>query len=258
MKLLIKRLANSNVGVHLRNYLNIKPVYVSIDKKKYPLSVSDAFLWRTDNGYSTIFKYSDILNLFYELDDSWVEIHIYTKSNELIKIEKIDKLNLSNEFEISSKRLNGVEDFGVFYIYHFTKKTTVLTEKDIISNRCYVGYSLNNNLYSFVHGNTLGSYTNTFHNNIYMNNSVKTSLFKNQSYTLQKHFENFDRTELFFSNPTAKKLKVSLDNKNFEMKPNCSLVVEVNNSIITIKSNCYFLRPTVFSYRGKFVDVHHS
>ena len=117
---------------------------------------------------------------------------------------------------------------------------------------------LNNNLHSFVHGNIYGSYTNIFRNEIYLNDSVKTSLFKNQVYTLQKYFENFDRTELFFINPTSEVIKLSIDGKNFELKPKCSLVMETNNSIITIKSNCYFLRPTVFSYKGKFVDVHHS
>ena len=37
--------------------------------KKYSITVSDAF-WRTDSGYTTKFKYSDILNLFYKIKDS--------------------------------------------------------------------------------------------------------------------------------------------------------------------------------------------
>ena len=36
----------------------------------------------------------------------------------------------------------------------FFENTKDLNNKDIISNRCYLGYSKNNNLYSFVHGNT--------------------------------------------------------------------------------------------------------
>lgn len=258
MKLLIKKLIHSNIGIFIRNFLNVKPVYLTLRNKNYPISSSDAFLWRTDNGFSTKFKYSDILNLFYGLSNSWVEFHFYTKNNELIEIKKIDNLKLSNEFEITSSYLNGIKDYGTFYIYHYTKETTSITEKDMISNRCYVGYSLNNNLHSFVHGNTIGSYTNTFRNKIYFNDIVKTSVFKNQFYTIQKYFENFDRIELFFVNPTSKRIKFSIDNKNFELKPKCSLVLETNNLIITIKSNCYFLRPTIFNYKGKFFDVHHS
>ena len=35
-------------------------------------------------------------------------------------------------------------------------------------------------------------------------------------------------------------------------------MVEIKNSIISIKSNCVFFRPTIFSYKGKYLDVHIS
>ena len=89
MKSLVKKLANTDIGILLRNSLNIKPVSLKHFKKDYPISVSDAFLWRTDNGYKTKFKYSDILNLFYKIKDSWVEFHFFSKNNELIKIENL-------------------------------------------------------------------------------------------------------------------------------------------------------------------------
>ena len=66
------------------------------------------------------------------------------------------------------------------------------------------------------------------------------------------------KSELFFTNPTSKIVKFSIDNKNFELKPNYSLLVEIRNSIVSIKSNCLFLRPTIFSYKDKYLDVHHS
>lgn len=257
MKSLVKKLANTNIGILLRNSLNFKPVCLNVFKKDYPTSVSDAFLWRTDNGYKTKFKYSDILNLFYKIKNSWVEFHFYSKNNELLKIEKVDDLNLSNEFEISSKYLNNLEDYGTFYIYHFSKNTNNLNN-DIISNRCYLGYSQNNNLYSFVHGNTFGKFTSILSNKIFSTDIVKTSLFKNYTYTIQKYFDGFNKNELFFTNPTSKTIKFSIENKNFQLKPNFSLLVEIKNSIISIKSNCLFFRPTIFSYKGKYLDVHHS
>ena len=121
MKSLVKKLANTNIGILFRNSLHFKPVQLKLFEKDYPISISDAFLWRTDNGYKTKFKYSDILNLFYKIKNSWVEFHFYSKNNELIKIEKVNDLNLSNELEISSKYLNNLEDYGTFYIYHFSK-----------------------------------------------------------------------------------------------------------------------------------------
>jgi len=258
MKLLVKKLANTNIAILLRNSLNFKPVSLKHFEKDYPISVSDAFLWRTDNGYKTKFKYSDILNLFYKIKNSWVEFHFYSKNNELIKIEKVNNLNLSNELEISSKYLDNLEDYGTFYIYHFSENTKDLNNKDIISNRCYLGYSQNNNLYSFVHGNTLGKFTSIFSKENILTDIVKTSLFKNHTYTIQKYFDNLDKNELLFTNPTSKKIKFSIENKNFELKPNYSLLVEIKTPIISIKSNCLFFRPTIFSYKGKYLDVHHS
>ena len=47
---------------------------------------------------------------------------------------------------------------------------------------------------------------------------VKTSLFQNHTYTIQKYFDDFDKNELFFTNPTSKTLKFSVDNKKLQIK----------------------------------------
>ena len=258
MKSLVKKIANTNIGILFRNSINFKPAQFKHFEKKYPISVSDTFLWRTDKGFKTKFKYSDILSLFYKIKNSWVELHFYSKNNELIKVEKVNNLNLSNEIEINSRYLNDLEDYGIFYIYHFSDDTKYLTNNDIISNRCYLGYSKNNNLYSFVHGNTFGKYTGIFPNKTILTDVVKTSLFQNHTYTIQKYFDDFDKNELFFNNPTNKTIRFSIENRNLKLKPNCSLLVETQNPIISIKSNCLFFRPIIFSYKGKYLDVHHS
>ena len=258
MKSLAKKFANTNIGILLRNSLKFRSIQSKLFEKDYPICISDAFLWRTDNGYKTKFKYSDILNLFYKVENSWVEFHFYSKSSELIKIEKVDDLNFSNELEISSKYLNNLEDYGTFYIFHFSENTKSLNNKDIISNRCYLGYSQNNNLYSFVHGNTLAKFTSIVSKENILNDIVKTSLFQNHTYTIQKYFDGFDKNELFFTNPTSKKIKFSIEKKKYELKPHCALLVEIKNSIISIKSNCLFFRPTIFSYKNQYLDVHHS
>lgn len=260
MKLLLKKIAKSKVATIIRNTLNIKPIYLKTFEKDYFTTISDAFLWRTDNGYKTKFKYSDILSLFYKIHDSHVELHFYTKENKLIKIKKINYLNISNEVEITSPFLNNIDDYGVFYIYHYLKKKDDLGYNGIISNRCYLGYSKNNNLYSFVHGNILAKYTNIScnDNDKISSDIVKMSLFENQIYTIQKYFNDFDKNELIFINPTTKIIKFSVENKKYRLNPHCALMVQVKSSIISIKSNCLFLRPTVFSYKDEYMDVHHS
>ena len=98
----------------------------------------------------------------------------------------------------------------------------------------------------------------SFSNKAFFTDIVKTSLFQNYTYTIQKYFDDFDKNELFFTNPTSKNIKFTIDNKEYELKPNYSLLVETKTSIISIKSNCLFFRPTIFSYKEKYLDVHHS
>jgi len=256
MRSLIKLFTNSNFSKIIRNNFNIKPLIFNIDKINYSASISDAFVWRTDNGFKTKFRFSDIFDLFYQIKNSWVEIHFYTKDNILIKVEIKKSLKISNEFEISSEFLNGIEDYGVFYIYHFSNKR--IDEKNLISNRCYVGYSKNNNLFTFMHGNTLARYKKLHDKKDTCTDIVNTSSFKNQNYKIQKFFYDFDFNELFFVNPTSSRIYFSLNELNYKLDPGCSKMIETKSSINFIKSNCLFLRPIVFSYKNGFIDVHHG
>ena len=256
MKSLIKKISNTELGIYLRNLINIKPVHMSL-KSLDCVTVSDAFAWRTDNNLVTRFKYSDILNIFYKIKNSWVEIHFYNKKGELIKKEKYDNLKISNEIIITKEFLEGVEDYGTFYIYHFTNEN--IEENNIISNRCYLGYSQNNKLTSFVHGNTLAKFKKISGKNVINADIVKNTLFKNHTYKIQKYFKGFDKNELFFSNPTSEVVKFSVNNQNYKLNDNCSKLIDVSGkNIISIKSNCLFLRPTVFSYKNEYLDVHHA
>ena len=264
MKSLIKSLSISSIGIYLRNSLNFSPVHMSIDKLEYT-SVSDAFAWRTDSNFITKFKYSDILNIFYKIKDSWVEIHFYNKDYKLIKIKKINNLKISNDISITKEFMEGIEDYGTFYVYHFSKQSDQSKignnkeESTVISNRCYLGYSQNNNLFSFVHGNTLAKFKNISNNDDIKFDIVKMSFFKNQTYKIQKYFDGYDKNELFFANPTSKKIKFSIDNIDYELKNGCCKLIEISNKkIINICSNCLFLRPTVFSHKGEYLDVHHA
>jgi len=260
MKSFIKYFANSKIGILLRNSLKIAPVNIkTYNNNKTVTVVSDVFLWRTDNGFETRFKFSDILNLFYEVKNSWVEIHFYTKHNKLIKIEKIDSLDHVNEINITSEYLGNINSFGNFYIFHYCpKKCEVLRDSNILTNRCYVGYSKNNNLHSFVHGNAYAKFTSVYNNESIKSDIVRTSLLKNSEYTIQKYFYNFDKNEIVISNPTSKTIKFSLNNNNYKLKPACTTILNIDQPIVRIKSTCMFLRPTVFSYKDQYIDVHHS
>ena len=256
MKSLIKKISNTELSIYLRNLINIKPVHMSL-KGLDCITVSDAFAWRTDNNFITTFKYSDILNIFYKIKNSWIEIHFYNKKGQFIKKQKYNNLKISNEITITKEFINGIEDYGIFYVYHLTNEN--IEKNNIISNRCYLGYSQNHKLSSFVHGNTLAKFKKISGENITNTDIVKKSLFKNHTYKIQEHFEGFDKSELFFSNPTTEIIKFSICSEDYELGNNCSKLIDISNKkIITIKSNCLLLRPTIFNYKDEFLDVHHA
>ena len=78
----------------MRNTIRIGAVNIKFyENNKAVSTVSDIFLWRTDNGFKTKFKFSDILKMFYEVEGSlgWKFISIQRIINS-IKIKKLTHL----------------------------------------------------------------------------------------------------------------------------------------------------------------------
>jgi len=145
MKSLIKKIFNMNSIISLRNNLNIKPIEMSLNKIKKNASVSDSFCWRTDNNYETIFRFTDLLDLFYKIDGSNIKIIFYNKVGNIIKELEIKNIKKNNQLIINKKFFDNLEDYGTFHIYHLSNK--LVNEEIIISNRCYTGFSKQNNLH---------------------------------------------------------------------------------------------------------------
>ena len=257
MKSLIKKIIRSDFGIKLRNTIGFRPVSLSavINKEFRFTSISDAFPWRTDNGYKTAFKYSDILGLFYKIEDSYVELVFYSKDNNFIRKIIINQLNYSNELLIDKDFLNGIEDYGVFYIFH--RYDSYSGDDLVISNRCYVGFSIEDSLSSFVHGNCLVRYQTL--DGKYDGYDMVKSSFINKLYRIQNSFVDFTKSELFFVNPTSKKINFSIGSNRYSLENNCSILVDISGEEdILIISRCMFLRPIVFNYKDDFYDVYHA
>ena len=255
MKSLIKKFAPSDFGVSLRNNFGVRPSPISTNIKFKFASISDAFLWRTDNDYKTTFKYTDILGLFYKIENSSVELLFYTKDNSFIKKIIVNQLNYSNELLINKDLLDGIEGYGTFYIFHRNDNNS----KDdlVITNQCYVGFSYKGSLSSFAHGNTYVRFQSLDgkHNGSDM---VKSS-FSNNLYRIQNSFVNFTKSELFFVNPTSKKIYFSIGAAKHTLEENCSILIDISGKDdITIISRCMFLRPIIFNYKDDFLDVYHG
>ncbi|MBT4730758.1 hypothetical protein HOB87_02145 [Candidatus Woesearchaeota archaeon] len=255
MKSLIKKIARSDVGINVRNFIGFRPIWIRRNREYRVVSVSDAFLWRTDNGFKTTFKYSDILGLFYKIKDSYVELVFYSKDNNLIKRIIINRLDYSNELLIDRDFLNGIEGYGVFYIFH--RSDSDCGDDLVISNRCYVGFSMEGSLSSFVHGNLYVRYQ-SLDGKYGGSGMIQSSFFKNL-YRIQNSFVEFKKSELFFVNPTSKKLNFSIGLNKYSLEKGCSILIDVSGKEeISILSKCLFLRPVIFNYKDCFFDVYHG
>ena len=150
------------------------------------------------------------------------------------------------------------EDYGYFQIFCKINSSDI---DENLSNRCYTGFSKNNNNFSFVHGNSYvqANSMNDKENNKYLN-LVKTSFIDNQNYLIQNNFESFDLVELFYLNPIDKNISLKINNEDKVDIPGHSVYKYAfkNEKIIKFKSDCCFLRPIVFCHKEQFIDVHHA
>ena len=64
-----------------------------------------------------------------------------------------------------------------------------------------------------------------------------------------------DKVEIMLVNPTKNKLKITVNDLNFNLEGGNSLLLKVKDKLIKIKSKCYLLRPIVFTYKNEYLDL---
>jgi hypothetical protein len=259
VKLLVNLFFKNNFFKHLRIIFNIKPVYIDTSFLEKNISISDSFLWRCDDGYKTIFKFTDLLKFFYKIHHSKITIVFYSYKGDKIKQVTFQDINSSNHLIIDQTFIgNNKFNYGTFYIFHSLNSESEVKEVDlIVRNSCYVGFS-KSNFYSYVHGNIPVLAKNLVSNKIYKNFVIK-SLFVNQKYLIQQNFSNYDYSEMFVSNPTSKTVSFYLNKKKYFLREKDSTIIRIGNqSFVNIISNCYYLRPIIFNYKNNYFDVHHG
>ena len=152
MKSYIRKIAKSPLGVKFRNLTGWRSVPISFAHLQKNASVSDGFIWRVDEHFTTKFNFANLLPLFINSNDNTIILEFFDHLHQPIKTITLENLvDVSQEIIIDSMLLNTV-GYGSFYIYHTSSST--LQESITFSNRCYVGYSYQKNLYSNMHGNT--------------------------------------------------------------------------------------------------------
>jgi len=251
-ELSMNKFLRSKFSKKIRNFLNIKPSFDLVDYTLKNISVSDAFFWRTDDGFKTIFRFTNIIKFFYGEKELDLKVIFFDRNNKFIKKIYISSTT-SNELVIDKSFLNNISSYGVFYVFHKSSNKF----NGIIRNSCYTGYSFKNSIPSFVHGNIIVAEQNLENMKItYGLGGV--SFFKKFTYKIQNYF-NYEATEIMLINPTKKKINILVNDNELNLDKGCSIIVKINKSkLIEITSNCYLLRPIVFTYNNSFFDVYHG
>lgn len=251
--LLINNLLKRIFSKRIRNLLGIRPTPTLIDYNSGNTSVSDAFFWRTDGDFQTIFKLTNILNYFYNVKQSNIKLIFFDKNNKFLKEYNIIDPDTSSQILINKSFLNDVSDYGVFYVFHETDEIL----NAIIRNSCYTGYSWKKNIASMVHGNTITAHKK-FNSEVINYGAGGYSFFKERPYYIQNYF-NSKKIEIMLVNPTNREIKISVNNNNFNLKKGCSKLINTHNEhTIKIDSKCYLLRPIIFESNNEYINVYHG
>ena len=254
LKSFLKPYYNSSIGVKIRNNIGFNIVPICLPSNLSSYSVSDAFPWRTGDGYKTHFKYSDILKEYYNINGSGYKFVFYNKMGAVIKEIIESKMDTINELVIEKDFIPYGEEFGNFSIFHLFDSGI----KNInILNRCYVGFSKNGLIPSYVHGNVFSRYWDP------ITNKIETDIIKLtkkvHNYVLQKNFSEFEKIELFFTNQTTSEYWIKINNEKIILDVGQSKIYNVKPcDIIHIKSNNYWARPIVFAEKNNYIDCFHS
>ncbi len=258
LKSLVEPLFNSKSGVKVRNFFNFKPSAFAMPGHINNFSCSDLFFWRFNANFRTIFRFSDIPNAYYGIEQSRALLVVYNKQGKEAYRDIIQVQDAVTEIEIDKSKIGKNDEYGTFSIFHLFD---VKNKNDIkITNRCYVGYALGSSLPSFVHGNFLAQYLDlSGRDNYAVHGDIGKTFRKPSNYIIQKNFSGFDYSELMFSNPSEEIIWIEVGEKQIKLLPKGAGLIKVDQpQLLTVRSNLPLPRPIIFSFKGKYFDCHHG
>ncbi|MEK9627559.1 MAG: hypothetical protein VW455_00910 [Nitrospinota bacterium] len=269
----VSPLYNNPFGDFLRAKFQIRP-----PRFVRPLSgaetISDLFVWRVDEIWETRYTLMNLPSYIFpdqaETDHATLITYnedgneIYRNNFELkpFECQKTDIRDL----------LQGKTGQGTFACFHSAGTLDKIQKAGCyLTDRQYVSYSWKgDNFCNFVHGNIYGLSKSPFQNKT---RALVPWQGKMENYRPQLRFDDCDRFELVYSNPSEKPLKVEvrLFDSNWREKEIHEIlipikgvkVLEFNNPsrelvFIENQSRIGLCRPVIFKHYESFFDVLHS
>ena len=244
--------------------------------KNSKASVSDLFLWINDNTTKTHFNLVDIRNIFNNEVDSSAEQTIYLKvycqdGSEISTTEISSITSGVKKIRLDLYLKDCRDDFGSFAIFYKNPPDIIVENESFLAERGYVSYANDaTELRSFVHGNL---------DVIAMHPDLSTELLGcsgllSREFNLQYEFGFYDAYELYFVNPTYRKISVlcqvinlykSTVLEEFSQEISVGGVGKFhiqnkypNSFRIVIRSNLVMARPIIVCRSSGMFDVFHG
>lgn len=256
-KRFLKPLVNSELGMLLRNELNVRPIRHDFLNKP-GLSFSDLHYWRVSDDFQTKFLMTDVVSEYLGIETARYFLTFLDCDGHVIFKSELEKRGGGYEQIIDSKFLGIDSGHGTFYVTLICKDAADMDLPCSLKHRWYTGYRSTKGPFSMVHGNTLVAW-NSLDGSSEGMGGTKSTIFRRFPYYLQLDPMTYDRVELVFVNPCTKQLRVEFDEAVFTLPPLGAVTVETSaKTKIFFKSNCAFLRPTVIGIKNGFLDCFHG
>jgi len=260
MKKFLKQLFHSPLGVSLRNISGFRPpIYLHPYQDQF-LS-SDLFIWRTDKDIETLFKATDILGKFYNLDSKLFFI-FFDNYGKLIKSKELHFKNGIAELLID-KEFIGMKGHGTFCALNLPLSAA---KRPInVTNRCYVGYG-KEKAFSMVHGNLDAvMITNPYTPIDAIIDELRPAVSHRKTsftYHIQKKASPNSKTSYWFVNPLKRIINVSVNNKSISLESYGCGYIQIEDPSEdrphVVQSDFAFARPIVICEKDSIIDCHHG
>jgi len=260
MKKFLKKLTRTKLGITVRQSLGIRPSMFTWSENEVG-AISDLFFWKTDEGFSTIFRASDTIGKYYNLESTVAFVFFDNNGNEILKKQFSFRKTGQLSVDITDSFI-GYRGVGTFCAFNVVAEK--LTKNIAPINRCYVGYGFDG-FYSMVHGNVPALITNPVleKKSDKINMIIRPTISKRKrsySYYLQLPNIPGEQLELVFTNPIHRRIKISIGGKIVVIAPFGCATIPVSQAcgLIHITSDFIFPRPIVFRMSQRFFDVSHG